>query len=167
MELYILRHAIAVEHGTAGYEDDSQRPLTSKGTARMKKIAAGMLALDLSFDVILSSPYVRAKQTARIVAKTFRAEKKLEFTDHLQVGGDPEKLVDLMNTRYGPDDSVVLVGHEPYLSSLIAMLIAGEENLDITMKKGGLCKLQVSTLQYARCATLDWLLAPCHLVRIH
>ncbi len=166
MDLYILRHAIAVERGTPGYKDDSQRPLTEKGAKKMRRIAKGMLALDLSLDGILSSPFIRAKQTAEIVAGAFHAMKKLEFTSHLEVGGDPEKLIEAINEDHGSNSSLVLVGHEPYLSGLVSMLIVGADNLDIMMKKGGLCKLSVAGLRYGRCATLEWLLSPGQLVRI-
>lgn len=166
MELYLLRHAIAENRGGPGYEDDSKRPLTRKGAKKMRSIAEGMLALDLSFDVILSSPYTRARQTAEIVAKVFGAEKSLEFSDHLAVGGDPEQLVEQLTTNYAAVASVLLVGHEPWMSSFISALVSGDQNLSITMKKGGLCKLMVDTLRYGRCATLEWLLTPAQLVRI-
>jgi phosphohistidine phosphatase len=160
MELYVLRHAIAVERGTPGFVDDSQRPLTDKGAQKMQRVAKGMLALELSFDIILSSPFIRAKQTAEIVADVFRAQKKLEFTPHLEVGGEPKKLIDLINEKHGSDSSILLVGHEPYLSGFISMMIAGTDVLSITMKKGGLCKLSASELRYGKCATLEWLLTP-------
>ena len=160
MELYILRHAIAVERGTAGFEDDSLRPLTDKGAKKMTRIAQGMLALEFPLDVIYSSPFVRAKRTAEIVADAFEAREKLEFTTHLAVGGDPRNLVKLVNETHGPDASIMLVGHEPYLSSLISTLIAGTDELSITLKKGGLCKVTASRLHYGRCATLEWLLTP-------
>jgi phosphohistidine phosphatase len=166
MDLFVLRHAIAVERGTPGFKDDSQRPLTEKGEKKMKQIAEGMLALELSFDIILSSPFVRAKQTAGIVADVFRAKKKLEFTPHLGVGGDPKRLIGLINAKHGSDSSILLVGHEPYLSNLISILIAGSNDLSITMKKGGLSKLIVATLCYGRCASLEWLLMPWQLTRI-
>jgi phosphohistidine phosphatase len=166
MDLYVLRHAIAVERGTPGFKDDSQRPLTDKGEKKMKQIAEGMLTLELSFEVILSSPFIRAKQTAKIVADVFSGKKKLEFTPHLEVGGDPKKLIDHINEKHGSDSSILLVGHEPYLGSFISMLIAGTYNLSMTMKKGGLCKLRVATLCYGRCAMLEWLLTPRQLTRI-
>ena len=167
MELYLLRHAIAEERGSGAYPDDSKRPLTAKGVRRMRRIAEGMLALELSFDAILSSPYARARQTAEIVARVFDAEKILEFTDELAVGGDGEKLVDHITTDYPVVSRLLLVGHEPFMSSFISMLVSGDQSLSVTMKKGGLCKLIVDYLQYGRCATLEWLLAPAHLVRIH
>ncbi len=166
MELYLLRHAIAAPHGAAGYERDADRPLTAEGEKKMRRIAEGMQALDLSFDLILSSPFTRARQTAEITAKVFSAEKKLKFTDHLAVGGGTKVLIDELNGKYGSLDSILLVGHEPSLSQLISLLISGDAGLSITMKKGGLCKLTVELLRHGRCATLEWLLAPGQMTRI-
>ena len=166
MDLLFLRHAIAVERGTPGYEHDSERPLTKKGIEKMYRVAEGMLALDLSFDVVLSSPFVRARHTAEIVAEVFQARKKLELTSHLATDGSPEKLITLLNERYRDKDSVMLVGHEPYLSGLISVLIGGSDKLDITLKKGGLCKLSSASLSYGRSATLNWLLTPSQMRRI-
>lgn len=160
MELYIQRHAIAVVRGTEGYEHDGDRPLTPKGAKRMKQIAAGMKALGLSFDLILSSPLVRARQTAEIVADTFDIRKKFEFCDPLSTDGDNEEVVAEIAKREASCNSILLVGHEPSLSGLISVLLAGDERIPITMKKGGLCKLAVHSVQYGRCATLEWLLTP-------
>ena len=164
MELYLLRHAIAVEHGAPGFERDSDRVLTPKGAKKMRRIARGMLAMDLSFDVILSSPFARAKQTAEIVADVFKAHKRLEYTSTLEVGGDPEELVKLIGKKYDAAETVLLVGHEPYMSSLISLLLSGDQSVNVTMKKGGLCKLDIDTLHYGQCATLEWLLAPSQMV---
>ena len=68
MNLYIIRHAIAVEEGTPEYQEDSQRPLTDKGKKKMVQIAKGIRALNVKFDLVLSSPYVRANETAEILA---------------------------------------------------------------------------------------------------
>jgi phosphohistidine phosphatase SixA len=68
MNLFLLRHAIAVEPGALSGASDAARPLSPEGKEKMRKIARGMKALDLSFDLILSSPYVRARETAEIVA---------------------------------------------------------------------------------------------------
>lgn len=165
MELYILRHAIAVARGSVGFQDDSQRPLTDEGAKKMARVAQGMLALGFSLDAIYSSPFVRARQTAEIVADAFKAHEKLEFTPHLQVDGNPESLLKLVDKVHGPEASLMLVGHEPYLGSLISILIAGTDELSITLKKGGLCKLTASKLRYGRCASLEWLLTPRVLAR--
>jgi len=166
MDIYLLRHAIAVERGTPGYERDSDRELTPKGAKRMRRVARGMLAMELSFDVILSSPFARAKKTAEIVADVFDAHKSLEFTDTLAVGGDPEELIKLIEEKYDAAERVLLVGHEPYMSSLISLLLAGDKSVNVTMKKGGLCKLSVDVLRYGQCAILEWLLAPSQMILI-
>ena len=160
MELYILRHGIAVEPGTAGYADDSERPLTPKGEGKMKQISKAMKALELSFDRILSSPYVRARQTAEIVAEAFDAARKLDFSGSLTPNGSSKKLIELLDQMDPPPNSVLLVGHEPYLSGLISLLVSGDSNLSIVMKKGGVCKLTVDSLKHGRCAELEWLLTP-------
>lgn len=166
MELYILRHAIAVERGTEGYKDDSQRPLTPKGERKMKQIAGGMKELGLTFDLVLSSRFVRARQTAEIVADTFKVKDRLKFSAHLAPEEDAEDLVHDLKRLYHQPKSVLLVGHEPYLGDLIATLLAGKPAFDVTLKKGGLCLLNVESLHYGRCATLEWLLTPRQLTRL-
>ncbi|MCX6922540.1 MAG: phosphohistidine phosphatase SixA [Verrucomicrobia bacterium] len=160
MNLYILRHGIAVELGTANFAKDAERPLTPEGERKLRQIAAAMGALELSFDLILSSPYVRARQTAESVAESLKARKRLELADCLTPGGSTKKLIDLLNSLKPLPESVLLVGHEPYLSSLISLLVSGKESFAVVMKKGGLCKLSTGSLQHGRCAMLEWLLTP-------
>jgi len=166
MDLYLLRHAIAVVRGAPGVERDSDRPLSEKGDAKMRQIARGMKALGLSFDLIVTSPYLRARQTAEIVAAEFGAEKKMELSPHLALDGDPAELLDELRSQHASVESVLLVGHEPYLSELVSVLISGDERTEVLMKKGGLCKLAVEDLAYGQCATLEWLMAPRQLTRI-
>jgi phosphohistidine phosphatase len=163
MNLYLLRHGIAVDPSAPDFANDAERPLTSKGKHRLRQIAGAMRAMKISFDVILSSPYVRAKQTAEIVAKELRRRKKLKFTDELTPGGNPKSLIQQLNDLRPKSKNILLVGHEPYLSKLIALLAAGTANMEIDLKKGALCKLETDSLRYARCATLVCLLAPRHL----
>jgi phosphohistidine phosphatase len=160
MNLYLLRHGIAVERGTPGLNKDADRSLTPKGERRLWRITEAMVALKLSFDLILSSPYLRARQTAEIVAEAFKARKKLELLDGLTPGGDAKTLIQYLNRVQPAPESILLVGHEPYLSELIARLISCSVSSPITLKKGGLCKLTTASLKYGRCATLDWLLTP-------
>ncbi len=166
MDLYILRHAIAEPRGAPGIERDSDRPLSEKGKQKMRQIARGMKALDLAFDLILTSPYLRARQTAEIVATEFSAEKKLELSPHLEFAGDPVELLEKLRSEHPSVESVLLVGHEPYLSELVSVLISGDERTEVVMKKGGLCKLTVEELSYGQCATLEWLMAPRQLTRM-
>ncbi len=166
MDLYLLRHAIAVTRGTEGFRHDSDRPLTEKGAAKLRRVVRGMNALGLSFDLILTSPYLRARQTAELVAKEMDAEARLERTPHLAPDGDPRALIAQVASRSAASPSILLVGHEPNLSQLISVLVSGDERTAVTMKKAGLCKLAAEALRYGRCASLEWLLAPAQLERI-
>ena len=160
MNLFLLRHGIAVDRGTPGFEDDSLRPLTPKGAARIHRIAQAAKRLRLKFDLILSSPYLRAQQTAHMVASFYGIEDKLRLTENLTPAVSAAQLVGEINETYGDALSILLVGHEPYLSTMVGMLLAGDEQVAMTFKKGGLCKLTVEELHYGRCATLEWLMTP-------
>ena len=160
MNLYLLRRGIAVEHGAPGYAKDADRPLTPEGESKLEQIARAMQALDLSFDLILSSPYVRARQTAEIIVEALNARKRLEFSNSLACGGDTKELIDYLKRLQPEPGNVLLVGHEPYLSGLISLLVAGTESCCVVLKKGGLCKLSTESLKHGRCAALGWLLTP-------
>jgi len=160
MNLFILRHGLAVEPGSAGFKRDSDRPLTPKGERKLWKIGQAVEELEICFDWILSSPYLRARQTAEIIAEVLDVPKKLEMCEALAPGGSPARLIDTINARKPAPENVLLVGHEPYLSELISLLISGSKDIPLIMKKAGLCKLAVDSLRNGKCATLEWLLAP-------
>jgi phosphohistidine phosphatase len=160
MNLYILRHGLAVDAGAVGIEKDSERPLTPKGERKLWRIAQALEELEISFDWILSSPYVRARRTAEILAEAQHSRKKVELTDHLTPGGSVKKLVELINRREPAPEDVLLVGHEPYLSDLISLLLSGSSQVAVVMKKAGFCKLCIEQLEPGHCATLEWLLTP-------
>jgi len=160
MNLYILRHGIAVEPGSPGYATDADRQLLPKGKRKLRQIAKGMAALELRFDLILSSPYRRASQTAELIASSIKPRKQVEFSENLTPGGSPRKVIEELTHLHPLPENVLLVGHEPYLSDLISLLISGESGLPITMKKAGLCKLSAEKLSFGRCATLEWLVTP-------
>jgi phosphohistidine phosphatase len=160
MNLYLLRHGLAVEPGAADYSKDSERPLTPKGERKLWKIAEAMENLELSFDWVLTSPYVRARQTAQIVAEALELRKKLEMSENLTPAGSTKKLIETIQHREPLPEEVLLVGHEPFLSGLISLLVSGNNELLITMKKGCLCKLSAEALEHGRCASLEWLLTP-------
>lgn len=165
MNLYIVRHAIAVERGTPGYEDDGQRPLTEAGRKKMKKIAKGLQRLGIELDVILTSPYVRARDTAKILAEQFGMLDKIFFSDNLIPPGNFEALVFEMHEKYD-SANVALVGHEPMLSSLVSWMTTGDTGVRMTMKKGGVAYLTSETLYQDGRANLEWLLTPALLVEL-
>lgn len=159
MNLYIVRHAIAVQRGTPGYEDDSQRPLTDAGRKKMRKIAKGLAQLGVELDVILSSPYVRARDTALILAKRFEMKDKVAFSDNLIPPGNSENLIREVHEKYDVGN-LALVGHEPMLSSLVSWLATGNTDMKVALKKGGVAFLTSDNLYQDGRATLQWLLTP-------
>jgi phosphohistidine phosphatase len=163
MNIYLIRHAIA-EDETADKED-SQRALTDKGAKKMRQIAKGLRKLGVEFNVILSSPYLRAKETAEILGDVFKMKKQVAYSDNLMPMGDPDLLIAEINEKYDVD-TIALVGHEPYFSTLISLLAAKAQPVDMTLKKGGVCRLAADDLHHARQATFEWLLTPGVLVEI-
>lgn len=165
MNLYIVRHAIAVTRGTPSYDDDSQRPLTDAGRKKMKRIAKGLNALGVEFDVVLSSPYVRARDTAKILAKEFGMKNKIAFSDNLIPPGNFENLIKEIQEKYDVNN-LALVGHEPMLSSLISWLTTGNTDMELTLKKGGVAFLIADNLYQDGRADLQWLLTPAQMVEL-
>ena len=110
--------------------------------------------------MILSSPFARARQTAEIVADELKLKRRLKFSDELQPDGSAKKLFRQLHDLKPAPENILLVGHEPYLSRLISLLVSGDENTAIDFKKGGLCKLEAEKLRAGKCAALAWLLTP-------
>ena len=162
MNLYLIRHAIAEEESPSG--EDSQRGLTDKGAKKMRLIAKGLRTLGVDFDLIVSSPYTRAVQTAEILSEVFK-KKKFVLSDHLMPAGDMDLLIAEINEKYSVN-SLAIVGHEPYLSGLVSLLTAGGAPVEMTFKKGGVCHLSTDDLHHTHKATLEWLLTPGVLVEI-
>lgn len=161
MNLFCLRHGVAVERDPKSFPDDSRRPLTLKGEDRVRLVCDAMQALELSFDGIISSPFLRARQTAEIIANGLGLRRDLQFREELTPTGDPKALLRFINRRQPAPENLLLVGHEPYLSELVSVLICGQPDAAIDLKKNGLAKLEVpGRLKYSRCATLNWLLSP-------
>jgi len=157
MKLYLVRHAIAED--LTNQEDDSLRPLTEKGREKMKRIAQALEELGVQPDLIVSSPYVRASQTASILAKELNYKEEMAYSDFLVPMAEPDDMIGEINEKFSVDE-LMLVGHEPNLSSLASVLLAGSPDLSINFKKGGVCCLSVDDLHYDRKATLEWLVTP-------
>lgn len=160
MELYFLRHAEAVARGTSGITRDADRPLTENGVKKINKVAKAMKKMELSFDAFLASPYIRAKDTAQIAGEVLGCASLVTLTENLVSSASPAAIVDEINRDYRDCKSVLLVGHEPFLSALISTLISGRNDIPIAFKKSGLCKLSTDQLRYGKCATLEWLMGP-------
>ena len=164
MILYLLRHGLAVDPGTPGRGDDSARSLTPRGERKTRQIAQAMKGMEVVIDRILTSPYLRARQTAEIVAEAYELEERLELCTELAPGGQPRKLIERIGQSAPEAENLLLVGHEPDLSTLASLLSTGLNSSAITLKKGGLCRLDCERLRPGRCATLEWLLTPKQMV---
>lgn len=165
MNLYIIRHGIAEDLGNNNSYDDSQRALTEAGRKKMRGIADGLRAFEVKLELILSSPYLRALETAEILADEFKMKDKLAFSENLIPPGHLVQLIDEINEKY-PVDNLAIVGHEPALSSLVSLLLSGQRSINIAMKKGGVCHLSMDKLHLVGGATLEWLLTPAQLVKL-
>lgn len=166
MDLYALRHGIAVDRGSSDYlDDDSRRPLTRKGIRRMLREGRGMNRLGLSFDLILTSPYVRARRTAEIVAEILDTDAPLEMFQPLAAEIPPDQTLRQIARRAEGIDSVLLVGHEPQLSAIGSLMLSGNANLALELRKGGMFKLGAEQVQPGT-AVLEWWLTPRQLRRL-
>lgn len=159
MNLYFLRHAVAADK-TEWKGSDSDRPLTREGMRKMRKGAKGLSRLDLEIDWILTSPYRRAYDTAMIAAKELRLKKKLRVWKSLAPDGDPKILTRHLALDFRTWESVLVVGHEPYLGQLMGVLAFGSSQAAVSLDKGGLAKLSANSLAYDKCVILEWLLTP-------
>ncbi len=156
-ELYIVRHGIAVEHGTPGIGDD-ERPLTAKGEKRMEEIGDALAALDLPLERIVSSPLPRALRTAEILAERLKTAGGVETASALRAGADAHDVADWLKLQ--PDPPLMIVGHNPTLDELLSLLLLGAPAaLPFEFKKGGVAALRRPSRLGERYA-LDWLAPP-------
>lgn len=159
MDIYILRHGKAEEH-VQTIRGDQKRKLTESGKKEIELVAKGIKILDIEFDYIISSPLIRAKQTANIALKMIKIKKKsLLIWSELK----PESSVDSTIKKLKiikPSASVLLVGHEPHLSTLTSKIISRSEDVGIILKKGGLVHLRCSTIRSEFVGSLRSLMTP-------
>jgi phosphohistidine phosphatase len=138
-ELYLIRHAIAEERDA--WPDDAKRPLTEDGTDKMRKPRADWRA-SAWFDVILTSPFVRTRQTAEIVATAFNERPPIVAVESLAPGGSIQSLLSDLE-RQARRSRVAVVGHEPGIGELAARLAGAR--YPIEFKKGAVCRIDVKT----------------------
>ena len=155
-ELYLIRHGVAEQQGEA-WPDDTKRPLSDNGMSRLRKSARGLAALGVSVDVVVTSPLVRTKQTADIVAEAFDPRPPIVTADALAPGGSVQAVfADL--EKQSRRKRVALVGHEPGIGELAARLAGSRHPFEF--KKGAACRIDVETLPPAGPGTLRWFLTP-------
>ena len=157
VHLYLVRHAVAEDRGPA-WPDDALRPLTDDGAKRWRRQAAGLAAIDARPDLILTSPFTRARQTADLLAAAFAKKPKVMELPALQPGAKPREVLRMLE----PDPrrtSLALVGHEPELGELAAALVGFKTPPEF--KKGAVARIDVAILPPpAGSGALQWWLTP-------
>ena len=156
IDLFILRHGEAGNRMTV-VEKDSERPLTPEGRTEMEKIAKSLKAIGLQTDRIYTSPLRRARETAEIAAKILEIPT-LEEWDELKPDGSKTGLYRKL-ARLGQNSRPILVGHEPYLTSMIGEIM-GTTSAKIVLKKGGVAKVRITSFTPRVSGELRWLLTP-------
>jgi phosphohistidine phosphatase len=154
--LYLVRHAIAAERGPE-WPDDTQRPLTPRGVARMREAVRGLRALGVRPQVIATSPLVRAEQTARLLAAGLGGKPDLVTIPALAPGRDPGAVAAAL-AGLGDASPVALVGHEPDLGALAGWLL--RTTRPPVFKKGGVCCLDLDGAPREGAASLIWMATP-------
>jgi len=157
LQLYILRHATAIPRGTAGYPTDD-RPLTEEGIEKFVECAKAINTIAGRFDVIISSPLVRALHTAKILAEHTSFTKEITVTEHLLPGSPQRSLFKFLN-NYKHSEKICIAGHEPHLGFIASKLI-GMDNSVIELKKGAMCRIDTDKFPPDNSGKLIWLIQP-------
>ena len=156
LELYLVRHGIAAERGPE-YPDDSKRPLTGKGISALRKEAKALDALGVSFDLIISSPLTRTRQTADVLAEYLGGKAAVVLSDALAPAGTPAAVIQEIG-KHPRKTRVALVGHEPNIGELAGRLIGARS--PIQFKKGAICRIDFDVLPPKALGQLIWFLPP-------
>ena len=154
--LYLVRHAIAEERGDE-WPDDTKRPLTHKGIAKMRQVVQGLDRLEPGIEVVLTSPLVRARQTAELLVEGLKPKPTLTVLPALAPDELPARVAEALGA-YAGRKAMALVGHEPGLGELGAWLIGA--NAPMVFKKGGIAQIDVASLPPERYGQLVWLATP-------
>ncbi|MEO6811924.1 MAG: phosphohistidine phosphatase SixA [Isosphaeraceae bacterium] len=154
--LYLLRHGVAAPPEPPDLLDDDRR-LTAEGEKKVRQIAKGLRRLDLKLDRIVTSPLPRARRTAEIVADRLRLSDHCEQLDVLRAGNSASAIREWLDTQQ--DERLMVVGHNPALSDLIGLLIAGSSGaVSLGLRKGGVAALSPNPTGGGY--SLDWLARP-------
>ena len=156
IDIFILRHGEAGNRMTV-VEKDSERPLTPEGRTEIQEIAKSLKTVGLQTDRIYTSPLRRARETAEIAAKALNI-RTLEEWDELKPDGSRAELYRKL-ARLEQSSRPILVGHEPYLTSMIGEII-GTTSAKIVLKKGGVGKVRITSFTPRISGELRWLLTP-------
>lgn len=157
MDLYLVRHAIAVDRGAPDIVSDAARELTLEGVAKMRRNARALRRLGIKFDEIWTSPLLRARHTAEILSEECGNDAPVHTVKSLEPSGHFEELLARLEEQSSLK-AVALVGHEPFLGEFTSFLIGGARNLSIPFKKGGAACVEMDDFRPPLRGKLRWLL---------
>jgi phosphohistidine phosphatase len=158
VKVFFLRHGEAGRRITIPSKD-FERSLTASGVAEIEEIAESMKDMDIEFDKFASSPLARARETAEIVSKVYKQAGKLEMWDELKPEANRLDLYRRLS-KMKQDADVLLVGHEPFMTTVISEIISGSLSAKISLKKAGLARVQIDSFTPKASGELRWLLTP-------
>jgi phosphohistidine phosphatase len=156
LELYLIRHGVAAPRGDE-FPDDSKRPLTSGGIARLRKEAKALDELNVGFDHIITSPLLRTRQTADVFAETMKSKPSVSNSDALAPAGTPTAVFQELG-KHMRKGRIALVGHEPNIGELAARLIGSRTPLEF--KKGAICRIDFEVFPPKGTGQLRWFVTP-------
>lgn len=158
MEIYVVRHGIAIDREDPKCPADPERYLTQEGIEKTKRVAAAVAAMDVSADSFLSSPYVRAMQTAEIFADALDyAKQKIRQTDLLLPGAEPTMFFrELAKDKH--TGTLFIFGHAPQLNEIIATALGSKHHIT-SLKKAGIALLEMKRVSPPN-GQLLWLATP-------
>ncbi|HEX7086719.1 MAG TPA: histidine phosphatase family protein [Vicinamibacterales bacterium] len=162
LELYLIRHAIAAERGP-DWPDDAARPLTPAGAAKFRKAVAGLAAFGLEVDIIFTSPFVRCRQTADLLASGLPGSPRVQPIDALAPGGGHTAVIEEI-ARLARRPRIALVGHDPDIGHLAGRLLGLRRGLEF--RKGAVCRIDVDGLPPGSPGQLRWFAPPRMLRRL-
>lgn len=166
MDVYVLRHGLADERDHRKYPNDDLRPLTPKGIDKLTRQARGLKTMGFSVDLVISSPLVRAVQTAEAIMKGLDIACALRYSETLVPEAHPYLLLEELASKHSGVGRVMVVGHEPHMSSFVSMVVSGDPNGLIRLKKGALCKLSMPRVDGVRSGRLEWLMTPAQMMKM-
>jgi phosphohistidine phosphatase len=158
MNIYIVRHGIAVDIGEQGVEDDEGRMLSAEGQRKTARVAAGLKALDCRPARIVSSPLLRAVETAEILARALRPAAPLEQLALLEPDEPPRDAVAWLAEQ--ADEDIMLVGHLPHAAEFAALLLGVRGSGGLLFKKAAACCIACDHPARAGEGALVWHLPP-------
>lgn len=158
MHLYVIRHAEAIPLGERGVTEDWERPLTEAGHGQSRAIAVALKKLGVKFDRVLTSPLVRARETAEGMRKGWGEPAPAIVTCELLVPGAKKREL-LERLREQHVDSLAVIGHNPDLSELVGWFV-GEKHAGINLEKAGLACMEFDGIPGKGSGHLAWLVTP-------